>query len=132
MLILIGVSAGPVYQHGTRQVPGPRPPGGRGQRTADVGVRRPPGRPVQRRRRGGQGRLQGGVRRRYWFERNQGKLGALFEAVGEDSILFATDFPHPTCLYPRPVERATETMAALSPEVRAKVLGENARKLYRL
>jgi predicted TIM-barrel fold metal-dependent hydrolase len=68
----------------------------------------------------------------YWFERNQGKLGALFEAVGEDSILFATDFPHPTCLYPRPVERATETMAALSPEVRAKVLGENARKLYRL
>jgi predicted TIM-barrel fold metal-dependent hydrolase len=68
----------------------------------------------------------------YWFERNQGKLGALFEAVGEDSILFATDFPHPTCLYPRPVERANETMAALSPEVRAKVLGENARTLYRL
>ena len=68
----------------------------------------------------------------YWFERNQGKLGALFEAVGEDSILFATDFPHPTCLYPRPVERATETMAALSPDVRAKILGENARKLYRL
>jgi predicted TIM-barrel fold metal-dependent hydrolase len=68
----------------------------------------------------------------YWFERNQGKLPALFEAVGEDSIMFATDFPHPTCLYPRPVERAQETMAALSPEVRGKILGENARKLYRL
>jgi branched-chain amino acid transport system permease protein len=33
---------------------------------------------------------------------------------------------------PRPVERASETMAALSPEVRGKVLGETARKLYRL
>jgi len=26
----------------------------------------------------------------YWFEKNQGKLPALFEAVGEDSIMFAT------------------------------------------
>ena len=68
----------------------------------------------------------------YWFEKNQGKLPALFQAVGEDSIMFATDFPHPTYLYPRPVERAQETMAALSPEVRGKVLGETARKLYRL
>ena len=68
----------------------------------------------------------------YWFEKNQGKLPALFQAVGEDSIMFATDFPHPTCLYPRPVERAQETMAALSPVVRGKVLGETARKLYRL
>ena len=68
----------------------------------------------------------------YWFESSRDRLPALVEAVGEDSILFETDFPHPTCLYPRPVERAREQMAGLSPEVRAKIFGENARRLYRL
>jgi uncharacterized protein len=68
----------------------------------------------------------------YWFESSRDRLPGLIEAVGEDSIMFETDFPHPTCLYPRPVERAQEKMAALSPEVRKKIFGENARKLYRL
>ncbi|GAB2831904.1 amidohydrolase family protein [Actinocorallia aurea] len=68
----------------------------------------------------------------YWFESSQAKLPALVESVGEDSILFETDFPHPTCLYPNPVERATETMKSLSDTVRRKILGENARGLYRL
>ncbi|ADP83496.1 amidohydrolase family protein [Pseudofrankia inefficax] len=68
----------------------------------------------------------------FWFEKNQGKLPALVEAVGADRILFETDFPHPTCLYPHPLETVEEKMATLSPEVRAKILGENARKLYRL
>ncbi|MBL7491016.1 amidohydrolase [Frankia sp. AgB1.9] len=68
----------------------------------------------------------------FWFEKNQGKLPALVEAVGADRILFETDFPHPTCLYPHPLETVEEKMATLSPEIRAKILGENARKLYRL
>jgi predicted TIM-barrel fold metal-dependent hydrolase len=68
----------------------------------------------------------------YWFESSKNKLPALIESVGEDNILFETDFPHPTCLYPNPVERAQVTMEALTPEVRGKILGENARKLYRL
>ncbi|SEG83946.1 Predicted metal-dependent hydrolase, TIM-barrel fold [Thermomonospora echinospora] len=68
----------------------------------------------------------------YWFESNRHKLPALVESVGEDNILFETDFPHPTCLYPNPVERAQETMKSLSDETRRKILGENARKLYRL
>ena len=68
----------------------------------------------------------------FWFENNRNKLPELVEAVGEDSILFETDFPHPTCLYPDPLEAVDAKMATLSPEVRAKILGENARKLYRL
>jgi uncharacterized protein len=68
----------------------------------------------------------------FWFERNQGKLPALVEAVGADRILFETDFPHPTCLYPHPLETVADKMATLSPDDRAKILGENARKLYRL
>jgi predicted TIM-barrel fold metal-dependent hydrolase len=68
----------------------------------------------------------------FWYESTREKLPALVEAVGEDRIMFETDFPHPTCLYPRPVERAQEKMAGLSPQARAKILGENARRLYRL
>jgi uncharacterized protein len=65
-----------------------------------------------------------------WFERTN--LPTLVDAVGEDNILFETDFPHPTCLYPDPVTSANENMKDLSPEVRAKILGGNAATLYRL
>lgn len=68
----------------------------------------------------------------FWFENNRNKLPDLVEAVGEDNILFETDFPHPTCLYPNPLQSVEPKMATLSPEARAKIMGENARKLYRL
>jgi len=68
----------------------------------------------------------------FWFEQSQGKLQALMDAVGEDNILFETDFPHPTCLYPGPLETMQEKMLTLRPETRRKVMGENALSLYRL
>jgi predicted TIM-barrel fold metal-dependent hydrolase len=68
----------------------------------------------------------------FWFEKNQGRLQRLIDAVGEDNILFETDFPHPTCLYPDPVGTLAETMAGLAPGVQAKIAGGNARKLYRV
>jgi predicted TIM-barrel fold metal-dependent hydrolase len=68
----------------------------------------------------------------FWFENNRNKLPDLVEAVGEDCILFETDFPHPTCLYPDPLETVEAKMATLTPEARTKILGENARRLYRL
>jgi predicted TIM-barrel fold metal-dependent hydrolase len=68
----------------------------------------------------------------FWFESNRNKLPDLIEAVGEDNILFETDFPHPTCLYPNPLQAVEAKMAGLPDEVRRKILGENARKLYRL
>ena len=52
--------------------------------------------------------------------------------VGEDNILFETDFPHPTCLYPAPLETVADKMATLRDSSRRKILGENAAKLYRL
>jgi predicted TIM-barrel fold metal-dependent hydrolase len=68
----------------------------------------------------------------FWFENNRNKLPDLVEAVGEDRILFETDFPHPTCLYPDPLQAVEAKMQTVSPEARAKIMGENSRKLYRL
>ena len=66
----------------------------------------------------------------FWFEKNN--VPALIASVGEDSVLFETDFPHPTCLYPKPLDTVAEKMSELTPAVQRKILGENAAKLYRL
>jgi predicted TIM-barrel fold metal-dependent hydrolase len=68
----------------------------------------------------------------FWFERNQGDVQRLIDSVGEDNVLFETDFPHPTCLYPAPLDIIEEKMLTLRPETRRKILGENAAKLYRI
>jgi predicted TIM-barrel fold metal-dependent hydrolase len=68
----------------------------------------------------------------FWFERAQGDLQGLIDKVGEDNVMFETDFPHPTCLYPNPLDTVADTMAGLRPETRRKVLGDNAAALYRL
>jgi predicted TIM-barrel fold metal-dependent hydrolase len=65
-----------------------------------------------------------------WFERTN--LPQLVAAVGEDNIMFETDFPHPTCLYPDPLGVAAENMRDLSATARDKILGGNAKQLYHL
>ena len=65
-----------------------------------------------------------------WFEHRN--LATLIESVGEDNIMFETDFPHPTCLYPDPLKTAEHNLQDLSPAVQRKILGENAAKLYKL
>ena len=65
-----------------------------------------------------------------WFERTD--LPALVRAVGEDNILFETDFPHPTCLYPDPLSSAVDNMRELTLAQRDKILSGNAVDLYRL
>jgi uncharacterized protein len=68
----------------------------------------------------------------FWFENNRNELADLIDSVGEDKILFETDFPYPTCLYPSPLETVEAKMATLTTEIRANIMGENARKLYRI
>jgi len=68
----------------------------------------------------------------FWFERAKGNLQALVDAVGEDNLLFETDFPHPTCLYPDPLGTMDAKMSLLRPESQRKIMGDNAAKLYRL
>jgi predicted TIM-barrel fold metal-dependent hydrolase len=52
--------------------------------------------------------------------------------IGAENLLFETDFPHPTCLYPGPLEYHATTLAQLEPDARAKVFGGNAAALYNL
>jgi predicted TIM-barrel fold metal-dependent hydrolase len=65
-----------------------------------------------------------------WFEHKN--LASLIDSVGEDNVMFETDFPHPTCLYPNPLATAEKNMRDLSPAVRRKIMGDNGAKLYRL
>ena len=68
----------------------------------------------------------------FWFENNFNKLPELIDTVGEDRIMFETDFPHPTCLFPDPLQAVEKKMSVLPEAVRNKILGGNARKLYRI
>lgn len=66
----------------------------------------------------------------FWFERRH--VADSIRQVGVDKVMFETDFPHPTCLFPDPLGHAASGLAALTPEVRRKVLSENAAKLYKI
>ena len=66
----------------------------------------------------------------FWFEENQGDVQGLFDKVGDDRVLFETDFPHPTCLYPDSLEVAARGLAVLDPEAQRKILSSNAAQLY--
>jgi predicted TIM-barrel fold metal-dependent hydrolase len=68
----------------------------------------------------------------FWFETGRGDLQHLIDAVGEDNVMFETDFPHPTSLHPNPLEIVRERIFSLRRETQRKVMGENADKLYRL
>ena len=65
-----------------------------------------------------------------WFER--GDIVSLVNKLGEDRILFETDYPHPTCLYPDPLANAAANLAELTPTAQEKILSGNARRLYKL
>jgi predicted TIM-barrel fold metal-dependent hydrolase len=64
----------------------------------------------------------------YWFE--QIAPAKLLDDIGPDRVLFETDFPHPTCLYGNVREKIDASLAHVTPEVRRKVLWDNAAALY--
>jgi predicted TIM-barrel fold metal-dependent hydrolase len=66
----------------------------------------------------------------YWFETRGPKL--LLETLGVDKVLFETDFPHPTSLYPGVQDHLVKTLGGYDYGVRKKVLETNAVTLYNL
>ena len=66
----------------------------------------------------------------FWFEKVGPKL--LLETIGVDNVLFETDFPHPTSLYPGVQAHLVDVLGGHSREVQKKVLQDNAVRLYNL
>ena len=51
----------------------------------------------------------------FWFEKVAPKL--LLETIGVDKVMFETDFPHPTSLYPGVQEHIVDTLGGYDHEV---------------
>ena len=64
----------------------------------------------------------------FWFEENGPTR--MIDRIGEDRVLFETDFPHPTCLYPRSREHLQAVLGEMPETTRRKVLCDNAASLY--
>ena len=66
----------------------------------------------------------------YWFEKIGPKL--LLEAIGVDNVMFETDFPHPTSLYPGVQAHLVDTLGGYDFATKKKVLQDNASRFYNL
>lgn len=66
----------------------------------------------------------------FWFEDFAPKH--MLDVIGADRIMFETDYPHPTSLYPGVQDKLVDVLGGHSPEVRKKVLQDNACELYNL
>jgi predicted TIM-barrel fold metal-dependent hydrolase len=66
----------------------------------------------------------------FWFE--SVALHRLLDVLGVGSVMFETDFPHPTCLYPKSDERVRKALDGLDFETRKRILQDNAAELYRI
>jgi predicted TIM-barrel fold metal-dependent hydrolase len=66
----------------------------------------------------------------YWFESYAPKN--MLEEVGVDRVMFETDFPHPTSLYPGVQDKLVDTLGGYDFETRKRVLESNAVELFNL
>jgi predicted TIM-barrel fold metal-dependent hydrolase len=66
----------------------------------------------------------------FWFERRQVK--PVVEALGASQIMFETDYPHPTCLYPDPLASVEKALEGIDARVVRRLLQDNAAELYRV
>ena len=65
-----------------------------------------------------------------WFERRN--FVHETRALGIDNVMFETDFPHPTCVYPDALHDVAGTAADFTPDERRKVFGGTAARLYNI
>ena len=64
----------------------------------------------------------------FWFE--SAMLAPAIDFLGSTQVMFETDFPHPTCLYPDSRSRVRESIGHLDLDVQKKILRGNAASLY--
>jgi uncharacterized protein len=66
----------------------------------------------------------------FWFEYAGPTF--LLDYLGVDNVMWSSDFPHPTCLYPSPIERTAESLKHLPAESVRRIMQDNAVELYKL
>ena len=66
------------------------------------------------------------------FEVDESTLPALAPFVGPERVVWGSDYPHHDATFPGAVDALRRTVAPCVPATQAKVLGLNARRLYRL
>jgi predicted TIM-barrel fold metal-dependent hydrolase len=64
----------------------------------------------------------------FWFEDHD---PATIDVIGPNNVMIETDFPHATCLFPHH-DHIASVAAKYSPEVRKRILQDNAAELYRV
>lgn len=66
----------------------------------------------------------------FWFESDD--IARTIERVGARNVLFETDFPHPTCLFPDSIGTASRALRQLDDDSVRLVMQDNAVRLYNL
>ncbi len=73
-------------------------------------------------------------RRQCWvaFEGDEDTLPVLLPQVGADRVVWGSDYPHHDATFPGAVKKLQTLIAPLPADARRRILGTNARALYRL
>jgi uncharacterized protein len=66
----------------------------------------------------------------FWFEKYAPQH--MLEEIGIDRVMFETDFPHPTSLYPGVQEKLAESVGGYDYQTRKRILERNAAELFNL
>jgi uncharacterized protein len=66
----------------------------------------------------------------FWFEKFAPTK--MLEEIGVDRVMFETDYPHPTSLYPGVQDKLVDVLGGYDYETRKRVLETNASELYNL
>ena len=64
------------------------------------------------------------------FDPGERTMGAMARLAGADNLIWASDFPHSDAKYPGVVDELREHTEDMEPSDRAKLLGQNAARLY--
>jgi predicted TIM-barrel fold metal-dependent hydrolase len=59
-------------------------------------------------------------------------LEPIVPLIGEDSIIWGADYPHPDCIWPESRKTLDQNLANFSPATRRKIVSENVSRLYNL
>ena len=66
------------------------------------------------------------------FDPDEKALPAMVGLLGDDRFVWASDYPHFDATFPGATAELREVIAPLSAESQRRILGENARRLYRI